>query len=140
MREDSVDLPLGGTSLAFLSMAMFVLNPWGLRCLSAHMTPLSAAVPDQVSVNAGAPSADGQRYITSRSLLQSNGGPSYWTVTIHAGPANAETVRAQVAQLAAMPAQQLAGVLRSHGEATRSFCGGQQLSHIWPTIKRSGDV
>ena len=85
------------------------------------MRNLCAAVPDQVSVNPGAPSADGQQYITSRSLLQSNGGPSYWTVTIHAGPANAQAVRAQVAQLAAMPSQQLASVLRSHGEPIKAL-------------------
>ncbi len=83
------------------------------------MRNLCAAVPDQVSVNPGAPSADGQQYITSRSLLQS--GPSYWTVTIHAGPANAQAVRAQVAQLAAMPSQQLASVLRSHGEPIKAL-------------------
>ena len=70
-------------------------------------------------MNPGAPSADGQQYITSRSLLQSSVGPSYWTVTIHAAAANAEAVRAEVAQLAAMPAPQLASVLRSHGEVLR---------------------
>lgn len=81
------------------------------------MTFLCAAAADQVSVNPGAPSADGQQYITTRSLLQSNAGPSFWSVTIHARGANAQAVQAQVAQLAAMPTQQLASVLRSHGEA-----------------------
>ena len=84
---------------------------------SAQVVSLCAAVADQVSVNPGAPSADGQQYITSRSLLQSNiAGPSYWTVTIHAAAADAQAVRTQVAQLAAMPSQQLASLLRSHGE------------------------
>ena len=80
------------------------------------MRSVCIAVADQVSVNQGAPSADGQQYITSRSLLQQPiTGPSYWTVTIHPSDANAKAVRAQVAQLAAMPAQQLASLLRSHG-------------------------
>ena len=109
-------------------MAMSVLKQQGVQF---HVIIVCAAVPDQVSVNAGAPSADGQQYITSRSLLQSNGGPSYWTVTIHAGPANAQAVRAQVAQLAALPAQQLASVLRSHGETARSFHWGGPLSSVW---------
>lgn len=80
-----------------------------------------SAVADQVSVNPDAPSAAGQQYLGSRSLLQqqegSAGGPSYWTVTIHPSAANARAVEAQVARLAAMPAQQLAGLLQSHGEA-----------------------
>ena len=87
---------------------------------NSQVASLYAAVPDQVSVNPGAPSADGQQYITSRSLLQSElAGPSYWAVTIHAAAADAQAVRTQVAQLAAMPAQQLASLLRSHGK--RSF-------------------
>ena len=96
-----------------------VLKLWTFRICFSIGTFLCAAVPDQVSVNPGAPSADGQQYITSRSLLQSNTGPSYWTVSIHAAAANAQAVRAQVAQLAAMPAQQLASLLRSHGEILR---------------------
>ena len=91
-------------------------NVPGLRILTC---PLYVAVPDQVSVNPGAPSADGQQYITSRSLLQADvAGPSYWTVTIHSGVANAQAVRAQVAQLAAMPSQQLASLLRSQGASS----------------------
>ena len=79
----------------------------------------ASAVADQVSVNPDAPSAAGQQYLGSRSLLQqqgSVGGPSYWTVTIHPSAANARAVEAQVARLAAMPAQQLAGLLQSHGK------------------------
>ena len=78
----------------------------------------ASAVADQVSINPGAPSAAGQQYLGSRSLLQqqgSAGGPSYWTVTIHPSAANARAVETQVARLATMPAQQLAGLLQSHG-------------------------